>query len=82
MNPMIAALQKSRSEGPSAPPTGGPAIPPEAAPEGAGPGGALIEKLAGVDAKLDHILKLLGAEQKEDVAEENDGTEATPNDDG
>lgn len=81
MNPMIAALQKSRSEGPAAPPVGGPALPPEAAPEAAGPGDALIEKLAGVEAKLDQILKLLGAEQKEE-APENDATEATPNDDG
>lgn len=74
---MIAALQKSRSEGPAAPPAG--------APEGAAPAGpagdAIVEKFAAMDAKLDQILKLLGADQQKDAAED-DASEVTPNDDG
>lgn len=80
MNPMIAALQKSRSEGPTAP-LGGPAVPPEGAPE-APAGDVLAEKFAAMDAKLDQILQLLGAEQKQDASAETDAKETTQNDDG
>lgn len=79
MNPMISALQKSRSEGPVAPPIGAPGAVPEA--PAAPAGDAIVEKFAAMDAKLDQILKLLGAEQKE-AAPESEATEATPNDDG
>lgn len=80
MNPMIAALQKSRQDAPPAPPT-----PDENAPEQdaeAGPGDALVQKLEDLDGKLDQILELLGADQNEDASSENDGTEAPPNDNG
>jgi hypothetical protein len=54
---MIAALQKSRSAAPAAPAPGGaprPQMPEPAAPE-AGPGDAMLEKLASIEAKLDKI---------------------------
>lgn len=81
MNPMIAALQKSRQNVPPAPPA---PLPGDNAPDAgadAGPGDVMVKKLGDLDAKLDQILKLLGADQTEDAAE-NDGTEAPPNDDG
>ena len=81
MNPMLAALRKSRSEGPVAP-TAGPAMPPAGAPEASGPGDAMLEKCAAMDAKLDQILQLLGAEQKQEAQEGPDAKEATPHDDG
>ena len=84
MNPMIAALQKSRSTAPAAPAPGGaprPQMPEPAAPE-AGPGDAMLQKLAGIESKLDIILKCMGAEQKEDASEETEGKEAAPNDHG
>lgn len=80
MNPMIAALQKSRQDAPPAPPA-----PLDNAPEqdGAeGPGDMMVQKLEDLDAKLDQILELLGAEQKEDATEEKDAPEVPPNDDG
>lgn len=76
---MIAALQKSRTDAPVA--AQRPPIAPEGAPE-AGPGDVMVEKLASLEEKLDTILKLLGAEQKEDASSDDDATEATPNDDG
>ena len=79
MNPMIAALQKSRSEGPAAPPPGAPVGAPEA--PAAPAGDAIVEKFAAMDAKLDQILKLLGADQQKDAAED-DASEVPPNDDG
>lgn len=83
MNPMIAALQKSRNAAPAAPAPGGPASPASMPmrPE-AGPGDAMVEKLAGLEAKLDAILKMLGAEQKQEATEETDEKEAAPNDHG
>ena len=67
---MIAALQKSRSAAPDAGPSlGGGAPVPEAAPA-ANPGEMLIEKLVGLEAKLDTILKILGGEQQEEPAPE------------
>ena len=81
---MIAALQKSRSAAPAAPAPGGaprPQMPEPAAPE-AGPGDVMVEKLAGLESKLDAILKILGAEQKNEAPEETDAKEAAPNDHG
>jgi len=79
---MIAALQKSRSEGPAAPAPAGPGAPPAGAPEAAGPGDAIVEKFSAMDAKLDQILQLLGAEQKQEAPAADDAPEAPPNDDG
>lgn len=83
MNPMIAALQKSRSAAPEGPGRdhgiGGDPVP-EAAPA-QGPGDAIVEKFAAMDSKLDQILKLLGAGHQE-AAPENAAPEAPPNDDG
>ena len=78
MNPMIAALQNRRSEGPAAPPV---ALP-EGGPEAAGPGDIMVQKLAGLEAKLDQILQLLGATQKEEAPADEIAPEASPNDDG
>lgn len=78
---MIAALQKSRSEGPAALPPAGPGAPPAAAPEAAAPD-ALVEKFAAMDSKLDQILQLLGATQKEEAPADEIAPEAPPNDDG
>lgn len=75
---MLAALQNSRSEGPAATPS----APPAGAPEAAGPGDAMVQKLAGLESKLDAILKILGAEQKNEAPEETEGKEAAPNDHG
>lgn len=85
MNPMIAALQKSRAADPEGPGRdlgvgGAPAAP---APEAAGPGDALLEKLASLEAKVDKIcaaMNLNGDAGHE--PSEKDGTEAPPNDDG
>lgn len=67
---MIAALQKSRSDAPDAGPSlGGGAPAPESAPA-ANPGEMLIEKLVGLEEKLDTILKILGGGQPEEPASE------------
>jgi hypothetical protein len=52
-----------------------------AAPE-AGPGDAVVEKFAAMDAKLDQILQLLGAQQNEEAPADEVAPEAPPNDDG
>lgn len=81
MNTAIAALQKSRTAGPAAPPPA-PAGAADAAPEAAAsPADVLIDKLAELEGKLDKVLKLLGANQQEE-SPEKDATEAPPNDDG
>lgn len=80
MNPMIAALQKSRSEGPAALPPAGPDGAPAEAPAPAGD--AIVEKFAAMDAKLDQILKLLGADQNQGAPADEVAPEAPPNDDG
>lgn len=81
MNPMIAALQKSRKEGPAdMSPMGGPGkMPDMPMPEGKD---GVMEKCAAMDAKLDMILKLLGATQNAGEPEESAEKETTPNDDG
>lgn len=71
MNPKLAALQSLRSAPPSPELPSSDAPVPEAAPEG-GPGDALIAKLTGLEGKVDQILKILGADQKNDAAEETD----------
>ena len=73
MNPKLAALQSLRAapEGPGRDLGVGGAPVHEAAPEG-GPGDALIAKLTGLEGKVDQILKILGADQKNDAAEETD----------
>lgn len=79
MNPMIAALQSSRQAAPEAPLSPDAAAPAAAA----GPGDALLGKLAGIEAKLDQIcaaLKVGGAGGDEPAGD--DATEATPHDDG
>ena len=70
MIPGIEALQRGRAEGQDGPP----------APMAAGPGDAMIEKLAGLEAKLDKILELLGAGQSGQAR--GDVTGEAPHDDG
>ncbi len=80
MNPMIAALQKSRSAAPSGPQAPAPAA---SAPAAANPGDALLAKLAELEAKLDKICAALNISGHDgDAPAEKDATEATPNDDG
>jgi hypothetical protein len=74
---MIAALQKSRTAAPS--PAAAPA--PAGAHETPAPD-ALVEKFAAMDAKLDQILQLLGAEQTKEAPAAEVAPEASPNDDG
>lgn len=75
MNPMIAALQNSRSVSPVGP------SPADAAP--AGPGDALLDKLASIEAKIDKICAAMNMDgNSRNEAGEKDATEATPNDDG
>ena len=80
MNNMIAALQNSRAAGPEAPALDAPGAHVDAE---AGPGDALLDKLAGIEAKLDKIcaaMNIDGAAGKE--PSEKEAKEATPNDDG
>lgn len=84
MNPMIAALQKSRNAAPAAPAPGGPAVPasPDARPE-AGPGDAMLAKLASIEAKLDKICAAMNMNGPSgDEPEEKDEKEAAPDDHG
>ena len=79
MNPMIAALQTSRAAGPVAPAAAGSTPLPEAA----GPGDAMLKKLAGIEAKIDKICAAMNlAGESGHEPGEIDGTEAPPNDDG
>ena len=81
MNPMLAALQKSRAAGPAVPPEAG--VAPEGDAAAAGPGDGVLELLKGIDAKLSKLcaaMNLDGPTGEEPV--EKDGTEAPPNDDG
>lgn len=72
---MIAALQKSRSSSPEEEMPINDAAVPEA---DANPGEVLIEKLSGLETKLDVILKILGAgQQEEPEAVETDAKEPT-----
>lgn len=81
MNPMIAALQKSRNAAPAAPAPGVPASP-DARLE-AGPGDAMLAKLAAIEAKLDKIcagMNLNGPAGDEPAGK--DEKEAAPDDHG
>ena len=79
MQPMIAALQKTRGEGPAP-------VEEEAEAPAEGGGDALLELLMSVNAKLDKILAALnvGADAAEAPGKTPvpEGKEAIPNDDG
>ena len=80
MNPMIAALQKSRAAGPAVEVE---EIAEEAAPEN--PGDALISKLEAIEAKLDKLcsaMNVAGDESEGDASPAPEAKEVVPNDDG
>lgn len=58
MNPMIAALQKSRSDVSQAAPA---AVPAE------NPGDALIEKLSSIEAKIDQMCAMMGMKDDQEA---------------
>lgn len=68
MNPMIAALQKSRKDSQSSDSTGNRPItqPPR------NPGDMMVQKLSSLESKLDEILKLLSGKAPADEAKENE----------
>ena len=79
MNPMLAALQKNRAYGPA---SDVPASPESPAAAG-GPGDALLEKLAAIEAKIDKLCSAMNLNGPAgDEPAEKDAKEAAPNDDG
>lgn len=81
---MIAALQKSRAAAPEGPGRDlGVGGAPEPAAPAAGPGDALLEKLAALEAKIDKICSAMNLNGNAgNEPDEKDAKEAIPSDNG